>query len=212
MAPISDLSFLKRQVQSEVNRNTARRETVDTEDWLRTQQWLREQKDRRTMPPPPPPQNEAVPHRDALLRFANSQSDSGWAAARDDPAVRDALKVVRERVKTIAAESREYAAPHATSFGAKAINARAGGPRHKLFRTSTLHPLYLGQVSWNPEARPWPGRSTAASISLKKEPTSFWCESWGMSASDQPVDFEFKQRPRPPIPRHARDLHVRDWR
>jgi len=200
--------LMKRHVPSEVSLSRSWRETVDTEDWLRGQQWLREQK-KKSQIIQPPPAGARTPQRDELLGFAKSQKGGGWADALDDPEVLEAMKVVKARVAKIAEESREYGAPDPSSYALRVLNAREGGPRHKLLRTSTTHPLYLGQIAWNPELRAWPGRTIP---DRKIENTSIWCSSWGAGASDQAVDLEFKHPARVPLPASAKDLHTRGWR
>lgn len=194
-----------------VTANTAWRETVSTEDQLRGAQWLKHQPLASAVAATSyiPPKVK----RAELLRFVTGQADEGWGALTRDPAVAAAMRAVKNRVARIGAEARGEVEkkPDVSSRllnqNFKSIDDDVKG----MFLTSTLHPLYNGEVGWDPSARPWPGRRIDG---RKTEPTSLWCSGWGASASEAALDFDFQhvhQRGNQPAASVA-SLHTRGWR
>lgn len=214
--PTVDLDEIPgRWISSEVDCATMHCDTVNTEDKLRIAAWSRNGGVTATVAkaiqPPPRP----VP-RDELLKFTSQMSD--WKAMLADPDTAEAMRRVRARVASLAAEGRalQTFAPVRPNAGSTLLNAKVPGPRHVQFRTSTLNPMDSNGIEhgWDPQIRMWTGRFINGA---PPQPTSLWCSSWGASASLKSLDTEYKAvRPQDIAPAHYNTIkelgHSRGWR
>ena len=158
------------------------------------------------------------PRRGELMSFVESQSSSGsgpgWKALLKDRESAQAMATIRARVNTLLEQGRaavegKKIAPDA---GSRRLNARwvPSDP----FRSSQLNPLEhkYTETGWDSRVRAWTGRMGLSQV--PKENTSFWCESWGGSASDKAVDSEFNGYVKKKGQKHYAPIaeHVRGWR
>ena len=200
---------------SEVDVATSWREVIEREDRLRTVASLNKfpggktQFDKYVQPPPVPPT------RSQMLTFATEGAD--WRAALKDPAAAAAMRRVRDRVASLQAEGRAAVqqgmpVPESALVGTRLLNARQPAPH--MFQTSHLNPLSATGVErgWDPRVRLWTGRRMHT-FGMDPETTSFWCHSWGASASHKGLDTDFVYV-RPGHRREAYDkaLHSKGWR
>uniref|UniRef100_A0A7S2MF72 Uncharacterized protein n=1 Tax=Haptolina brevifila TaxID=156173 RepID=A0A7S2MF72_9EUKA len=204
-----------RWISSEVDLATMWRDTVDMEDKLRIASWKKKGEVTpiiaKAVQPPPKPVR-----REDLLAFTSSQGD--WKAALADADAAEAMRRVRTRVASLAAEARavQTFAPVQPNAGATLLNAKEPAPRHMQFRTSSLNPMNADIIErgWDPRIRRWTGRHMNGA---PQEPTSLWCSSWGACAGTKSVDTEFKHvRPQDIEAFHFDRIkemgHTRSWR
>ena len=117
------------------------------------------------------------------MAFTNGMSAErgGWARAARDPHSAAAMRHLRRRVEQL---RDPHTAMAPSAWATRYLNGRDGRPappRQMEFRTSVIHPLYGPEV-----LRPRTPRTPA-----ELDPTSFWCATWGASASTKAIDQNF---------------------
>ena len=191
-------------------------EAVNSEDRCRVASWEREAlKD--------PTVRDAIqrakqrPSRTEMLQFAQN---SNWQVALASPAAKDAMRRIKHRVMSLKEEGMAIANQQTVTpnVGHRLLNAPVKVQvKQEFFMTGKFNPLEAShpQRGWDPSVIQWPGRKIG-DIGAKREPTSFWCESWGGCASDKGLDTGYHcVRPQDITPEARRakaELHTRGWR
>mmetsp|Transcript_14472 Transcript_14472/g.37532 ORF Transcript_14472/g.37532 Transcript_14472/m.37532 type:complete len:219 (+) Transcript_14472:21-677(+) len=164
-------------------------QAVDSEDRIRILSWSQKQKADAAIKAAMEPPTKHPVGRQELLSFAQRHD---WKAAAKDPATKAAMQRVRDRVASLKEEGMHIFENRAVkpNAGTRLLNQRVRVPvEHEFFMSSSLNPLEASYAirGWDTRVRPWPGE-TMLNPAERREPTSFWCESWGGCASDKALD------------------------
>ena len=160
--------------------------------------------------------------REEMLNFARSDRWKAKSVAAD-PKAAEGMRRLRARVAELKAEGQAAAAvPGGASIkpnsGLRLLNVPITMQSAKTTTlTSSLNPMnhHVLETGWDPNTRQWPGRRIG-DIDAKRDSTSFWCESWGASASNKGLDtnFVYVRRTHPEVlmmPKKS-ELHSKGWR
>lgn len=188
-------------------------EIVDREDRLRAAADLKRFPGGRTKIVDSALKPGAAPlSRDDMLGFTRGKD---WKAVLKDPAAAAAMERVRSRVDALHAEGRAAIkvgapVPPEAAVGTRLLNAQQG-PKPNFFRTSTINPLDASGMErgWDPRVRLWTGRQMDSG---EPEQTTFWCQSWGASASDKGLDTNFLHVRPGDRPAFNKEMHSKGWR
>ena len=160
------------------------------------------------------------PRRNELMSFVQAQSSGegpGWKRLMEDREAKEAMAAIRARVDTLLKNGRAAIEGKriAPDPGSLRLNQRERVSGQGAFGSSALNPLSSDSIErgWDARVRKWTGRDNHFA-NLEREPTSFWCQSWGGSASDKAVDSEFHGYVKPKGVKHYAPIaeHTRGWR